>query len=429
MAEDGRNRCYNDWCAGVFPIVENFFSNVNLIFELMIRKNRLLLREWDTIGMFVLMSAIFSIIVFYVKSFSDIWLHADGAYEMLINGRLFASNFLMYFMANLLSGFSGNINGIRIAMVFLIAMSETAKYYLTKRIFAEYTNEKFSKICSCALMFVYVIPIFYLLKIFGIFVNTNTMYLGYYVPNVWHNSTILCSMPFAIGIYWLSVKQFKKYDVRRNYIVSLLVVICVLIKPSFFFIYAVSYPIMMLVSYRFSKTFVRSLLPILCGILVMAYEYFSIYGNPSDGSSVVIDFSVIFNVSFWKSKIKYLIVSFVFLFLFIFLYWEKVKNDKEFWFVILMVITSVGISYVCKELGPRANDGNFDWQVIPATWFVYYYILKTLIADYTLHDVPKSFFKAVIHFDKTSLMLLLYVLHTMAGVFYLLRFLITKSFI
>ena len=390
-------------------------------------------KEIDTIAMFAIMLVLFFIIMFDERICSDLLLHAIGAQLGLEEGRLFDSNFLMYFMANLLSGFSGNIIGIRIGIVFLIAVSETAKYYLTKTIFAEFSNEKVSKICSCALMFVYVIPIFYFLKVFGLFENTNNMYLGYCVPNVWHNSTILCCMPFAIGIYWLSVKQFNEYSANRNKILSLLVVLCVLVKPSFFFVYVVSYPLLMLISYRLSKTFICSMLPILFGVLTVVYEYVSIYGNPSDGSSVVIDFSVLFNIDFWKSKIKYLCVSLAYIVIFVVLYWKRIRVDKEFWFVVVMIVVSIGISYVCKESGPRATHGNFGWQIIPAMWFAYYYILKTLIVDYMSKDTSESIGLSssatnAIHLDKTTLMLLLFVIHTIIGVYYLLRFVIIGSY-
>lgn len=177
----------------------------------------------------------FAYVMFGIADDSDLPAHARGAQMMLKENRLFENNFLMYLLANVLSFFSGALFPIQCAIVVLIAASNTAKYVLMKNEFCRMVNVKHAMVASAALLFVFVIPVFYFLKVFGVFLETNNMYFQYYVPNVWHNSTILCMMPFAIVTFLLSIRQFEQYDKKRNGLIILFVVLCTLIKPSFFF--------------------------------------------------------------------------------------------------------------------------------------------------------------------------------------------------
>lgn len=391
--------------------------------------NKFLQKNFDIIGVFSLMGVVFSLIMFSIQSESDLWAHAEIAQKMLVEGRLFETNFLMYFVANLLSGFSANIVAIRVAIVLLITCSVTAKYTLTREILQEQVSATIARLGSLSLLFVYVIPVMYFLKIIGIFENTHNMYMQYFVPNVWHNSTILSCMPFAIASYYLSVKQFSEYNMQRNYWLSLWLGLSVLVKPSFFFVFAVSYPIIMLYKYQFTKQFWYSLLPILIGALLMIYEYLTIYNNASDGSSVAIDFSVLWSIPFWKSKALYLLVSIVFPFFFTSMYSKEIYKDCEFWFIAIMLGVAIGIYYVCQETGTRASHGNFYWQVVPTMWFVYYYILKIVLSHRLANTLPgannNNFVRIL---SRENIMLTLYGLHVIMGIIYVIRFLITKDF-
>ncbi len=339
-----------------------------------VRENR------DVIGIFALMVSIFAYIMFVIKWNSDLPAHARIAQQMLEEHRLFSTNFLMYFLINLLTFFTGAKYPMRAVLVLLLAAANTAKYTIVREAFREWTSSKTAKLASFSMLFVYIIPLMYFLKPLGIFLSADNMYMGYYVPNVWHNSTILCMMPFAIACYLLSVKQFKQYTDRRNKYISLFLVLSVLVKPSFFFVYVIAYPIIMLSHYGLSKTFSKSLLPLLAGGICLVYEYVTIYySGVNDGSSVVIDIAQLFTLDFWQSHILYLVVSLSLPLLFLCLYGRTIVRDPEFWFVLIMLVCGLGIMWCCRETGPRATHGNFGWQTIATMWFVYFYMLKTVI--------------------------------------------------
>lgn len=335
-------------------------------------------KNLDVIGIFALMVSIFAYIMFVVKWNSDLCAHTYIAQQMLEEHRLFSTNFLMYFLINLLTFFTGAKYPMRAVLVLLLAAANTAKYTIVREAFREWTSSKTAKLASFSMLFVYIIPLMYFLKPLGIFLSADNMYCGYYVPNVWHNSTILCMMPFAIACYLLSVKQFKQYTDRRNKYISLFLVLSVLVKPSFFFVYVIAYPIIMLSQYGLSKTFSKSLLPLLAGGICLVYEYVTIYySGVNDGSSVVIDIAQLFTLDFWQSRILYLVVSLSLPLLFLCLYGRTIVRDPEFWFVLIMLVCGLGIMWCCRETGPRATHGNFGWQTIAAMWFVYFYMLKT----------------------------------------------------
>lgn len=335
-------------------------------------------KNLDAIGIFALMVGIFAYIMFVIKWNSDLCAHTYIAQQMLEEHRLFSTNFLMYFLINLLTFFTGAKYPMRAVLVLLLAAANTAKYAIVREAFREWTSSKTAKLASFSMLFVYIIPLMYFLKPLGIFLSADNMYWGYYVPNVWHNSTILCMMPFAIACYLLSVKQFKQYTDRRNKYISLFLVLSVLVKPSFFFVYVIAYPIIMLSQYGLSKTFSKSLLPLLAGGICLVYEYVTIYySGVNDGSSVVIDIAQLFTLDFWQSHILYLVVSLSLPLLFLCLYGRTIVRDPEFWFVLIMLVCGLGIMWCCRETGPRATHGNFGWQTIAAMWFVYFYMLKT----------------------------------------------------
>lgn len=379
-------------------------------------------KNLDAIGIFVLMVGIFAYIMFVIKWNSDLCAHTYIAQQMLEEHRLFSTNFLMYFLINLLTFFTGAKYPMRAVLVLLLAAANTAKYTIVREAFREWTSSKNAKWAAFSMLFVYIIPLMYFLKPLGIFLSADNMYWGYYVPNVWHNSTILCMMPFAIACYLLSVKQFKQYTDRRNKYISLFLVLSVLVKPSFFFVYVIAYPIIMLSQYGLSKTFSKSLLPLLAGGICLVYEYVTIYySGVNDGSSVVIDIAQLFTLDFWQSHILYLVVSLSLPLLFLCLYGRTIVRDPEFWFVLIMLVCGLGIMWCCRETGPRATHGNFGWQTIAAMWFVYFYMLKTATSSEASPLPQRGGYSQ-------RVTLIIFGLHVIMGFVYLGKFLVTKSF-
>lgn len=371
----------------------------------------------DTIIIFVVSLLLFLVIMFYLDENTDLVAHARIAKEMNENGNLFSGNFLLYFLISLFSLFSTDLQVIKISLCVLLALAVTFKYNIIKCYFASFLIFKKAGFLSFSLSVIYILPLFYFLKSFGIFLNTENMYLGYYVPNVWHNSTVIFLFPFAILLYLLSFKQLNEYDKKRNYFIAILVILNVLIKPSFFFVFLIAYPLTVIFKVGFKDSPKYFLLPITAGLLSLLYVYLTIYSG-DDGSAVTISFNNILNATFWINNGKYLFVSLFFPILYFVFNYKALIKDWEFLYVILLFIVSVGVFYLCREVGPRANHGNFYWQIVITTWLVFLYMAKQLF---------------VVNVNQTNLRLnsmfkVLYSLHVVMGVVYIIKLLMTKDF-
>ena len=156
-----------------------------------------LFRNKDAVIISIFMLAVFSYIMLLGPSCSDLPAHAGFVKQMLDEGRLFDNNFLLYLVINLLTCFTGKMVLIRWALVLMIASANTAKYILVRNEFARSFEIGRARMASSALLFVYIVPIVFVLKNLGYLTNYDLWgwYLGgFFVPNVWHNSTILCMM-------------------------------------------------------------------------------------------------------------------------------------------------------------------------------------------------------------------------------------------
>lgn len=125
------------------------------------RIKQFVLKQIDTIGVGLIMLGIFSYIMFVIGSDSDLLGHAIGTMDMCNKHQLFAYIFLMYFMVNLLTCFSGNLFSIKCVLVFLIAVSNTIKYVLVKDEFSKTFSSKQAKMAAIALLFVFVVPVLF----------------------------------------------------------------------------------------------------------------------------------------------------------------------------------------------------------------------------------------------------------------------------
>ena len=386
----------------------------------------------DVLAVFVGMLLVFFYIMFFAVS--DLPAHANITRDMLRNHALLRSNFLLYFMANLMTVFTGYLTPIKIAIVIMLAMANSVKYAVVREMFAQSYSNSLARTLSLSLLVVFIFPILYLFALIGCF-PVDGGFWGYEVyckttdwycvPNVWHNSTVIFMMPFAIIAYFLSVKQFETFDKRRNGWLAFFIVLGVLAKPSFFFIYAFAYLLIIFSRYRFGKEFFWSLIPLFAGCVCVLYVFFSTF-NGSDDNEVVI--SIMPVLEHWKPYLLFLVVSIAFPLLFVCFYHKEIKKDFEFWFVLIMFIVGVGVYWCCHETGSRAMHGNFWWQIVAATWFVYYYMIKVILKYDLPLDVESKKIKLSAICQRGKCFLIVYGMHVVFGIAYLVKIFVTQTY-
>ena len=354
---------------------------------------------------------------------SDLEPHANIAISKMQSGKMFSGNFLLYFLMNLFSGFSTEIESVIIANSFLLALAVVAKYGITFHYLAKDNSTVVARVASFSLLFAYILPfVLFIDFVLGYrplsFLLRYSFYLGYYVPNVWHNSTIIFSMPFTILTYIYSLKLLRQYSLSDCWKLSFVNLICVMIKPSFFFVY--SCPYVLLVLYKYGLVWKKLsflLLPIVIGFAGVGYQYITIYDG-SDGSSVIFSLSRLFNYDYWQEHWLYFVSS-LFLPLFFFVHnFKKCKYDLEFFFLSSMLLIAILIQLLFQETGPRALHGNFSWQIIPSMWLFYYYILRNELSEFS--SISVATLKSVL-FRRP--VFTLYSLMVFVGLFYFVKYL------
>lgn len=75
-----------------------------------------------------------------------------------------------------------------------------------------------------------------------------SLYLGKIGINVWHNSTIMVEWPFALLLFIYSSNYLYNKEKRDFYLIIIFVIICILIKPSYFLAFVAAFPLMSLIS-------------------------------------------------------------------------------------------------------------------------------------------------------------------------------------
>ena len=122
---------------------------------------------------------------------------------------------------------------------------------------------------ATSLIFVFSIPV-------GLFLS-KSYYLGYFPANVWHNSTTMFVMPFAITLFLLSIQQLQHYSSKRFWWILVFILLNAFAKPSYLFIYFIVFPLFALYKYKLTPIFFKQIAPIFVGVIFVLIEYLLIY--------------------------------------------------------------------------------------------------------------------------------------------------------
>ena len=404
----------------------------------MVKQNKFIL----PILFLFLFAAFYGLLKVIPADYNDLHDHAAFARDMC-NGKIpYTGNFLVYLLVNIFSFFTAGVSATELSLCGLLAFAGTYRYYLTLQTINRILNSDstshqainnsgFHNLPPCtsrnpwerilaalAMLFVFVIPVP------GYFLGDYYMYIGTYTPNVWHNSTILFLFPFALLLFDLSYRQLQCFDAKRNVWILVLIALNLFIKPSFFFVFICVYPLFLLHKFKFRREFWLSIIPLVVGFCLLIAEYIIIYKTTSpaqkDSSSVV--FMPFYrNPELMEDMINIpvsLVFSLFFPLIYTILNFRKLIQNQLFWYTLLSFIASVSIFFFISESGPRASHGNFYWQIVIATWLCFFVSLVALLKDFKLEGRS----------PKNSVLLSLFAIHTVLGLIYFVRILVTGSY-
>ena len=372
----------------------------------------------------LLFAAYYSLLKVIPADYNDMHDHAAFARKMCTGEIPYTGNFLVYLLVNIFSFFTAKVTPTELSLCGLLALAGVYRFSLTQQKITEVVKEInfqsswwLTVLLSLSMLFVFAIPLP------GYLSDDHYFYIGNYVPNVWHNSTILFLFPFALLLFEQSYKQLEKYSLKRNALIFILILLNLMIKPSYFFVFICVYPVLLLVRYKFNKEFWLSIIPLVVGFIFMILEYWIIYktGTPSNKEAS----SVIF-LPFYRNpefaELGWIPLTMAFSLLFPLLYsiinLPKMLKSSLFWYTFLSFAVSVLIFLFISESGPRASHGNFYWQIVICTWLCFFVALLSLVKDF--YTSGKSF--------KNILLASLFSIHVIIGIIYFVHILITGSY-
>ncbi|WP_299901526.1 hypothetical protein [uncultured Aquimarina sp.] len=387
-------------------------------------------KNFDAILIFVLLMAIFVPIANYLST--DIPDHIQWIIRVNEGNASYSPHFLFFFLVNLFSFFSSNVSLMLFVASVLLSLATVGKYLISKEVvsssvldIAHPYKKNIIKTLSFMLLFCFAIPDFYN------FFFLKKMYLGRTPSVVWHNSTIIAVFPFALLLFWRQLKLFdREYSSifhKDLLIVTVLIVLNVLIKPSFIFVFIPVSVVLILKDFSIQdyKKYVIKLFPIFIGAIFILIQYISIY-NYQIGSFQAKESSLAIAAPFdflrhfapgWYVPIAFFF-SFTFPIATVF-YYRDILKFKPFKYAFYLTFVGIVISAFIVETGPRRFHGNLVWQNIICA-----YLLMLTTVTYL---IPTLWSKD--RFSKKNIILWsLFTLHFLSGILYLIKIYFTKSY-
>lgn len=166
---------------------------------------------------------------------SDLFLHVDMALDS--EG---SANFLYYWLVRQIS-LESNQFAPYVAVIllsFMVCLKFVISYFYLRFFSGNYCRKRDSALLLLSASLLILAPYFLFNLLF-----TGKAYLGTFTPNIWHNSTTIAVTPFAIFLFWLTCLFWESSQTSKRQMAFIvfgmmgLVLVNLIIKPSFLFSY------------------------------------------------------------------------------------------------------------------------------------------------------------------------------------------------
>jgi hypothetical protein len=247
-------------------------------------------------------------------------------------------------------------------------------------------------------------------------------YLGQMPPNVWHNSTTIFLMPFAVALFWVSYRNIREPTLRSDLVIAALCIINVLAKPSFYFALAPIYPLMLITQHGLGRKLWLHVWPVAVGAVCVGIQYYLLYnlqiGNTfGDDSQIVIRPFEVWSLHSRNIPVS-IVASILFPLTYFTLFFRKAWRDLLLRYAALLFLLSLTIMALVSETGTRQRHGNFFWQAYVCNYLLFVSVALRLLQQLSVNARP----------DTRSLVLLVVLgLHAISGVAYIVKVFLTSS--
>ncbi|MCC7246856.1 MAG: hypothetical protein IT269_14315 [Saprospiraceae bacterium] len=262
--------------------------------------------------------------------------------------------------------------------------------------------------------------------------------LGYYIagqpsPNYWMNGTILASWPFAVVLFAQSYGQLQHPRASWWRWEMLWLLLLMVSKPSYVFVFGVVYPLFFLKTHGWRHPALRwHLLPLVIGALAVVVEYWLVFLHPNSvyvhdfnggrASGVVLKWAFVW--SLWSTNIPLsILAAAAFPLAVSWAYWREVRHHLLWQYAWAGFGVALLISLSFMQQGDEYYAWNFRYQ-----HYISAYLLYAVSAFLLWERAPvRSVFKVKFWKNKHAWLWLLFGLHLLSGIVYLLKCWISKT--
>jgi hypothetical protein len=322
------------------------------------------------------------------------------------------------------------VDNIKISSIAVLSAFVVTKFIITYKYLIEksISNKNIiNNVFIIALIVLIVSPV-YLPQL----ILFNRFYMGSFASNIWHNSTIIAVMPFVVLLFWQTCHQLKFWSISRLYFIMALILLNVLIKPSYVFVYIIATPV---VAFIQNKYVIKSLfLSLFSSILIsISYYYQYLKRDQYDDNIVTINpFLVYMNLHGLNNSIILTILLFMLSAFFSFLlpiYILRKKNIMEvsLLFSTISMVVALLIAILFVENGSRLNHGNFFWQIYAAAFVFFLATIAEVLPE--LFQKPRlRYWKYGIKWYQPNMFQILLCFHFVFGCLYISKLIITQNY-
>jgi len=210
-------------------------------------------------------------------------------------------------------------------------------------------------------------------------------YLGQFPPNVWHNSTTIAVMPFAVLLFFHSAEFLEHGRSRALLPTSVYTVLGLLTKPSLFFPFAVVFPIYALLRLGPGRRFLQSCIPVaLGGLLLLAYAalmfFTPLYETGAGGWQPRLALGWLDVWRLHSSNVPLSVLDSLLLPLLFFGGYPRLfLGDLKIRYASAMLLFGLLLFAVVQETGDWAISGNLSWQNIISNYLLHCAIVAAFV--------------------------------------------------
>lgn len=339
---------------------------------------------------------------------SDITTHSLRLQSILTGEIYMKPHFLYYSLLALVTGFSTNLDIINLGALLILVATVCWRYHIYVQQFKLIDRNAESSVL------VYSLALAALL-VFNLPVNLSaTIKLGQISPTQWHNSTWIFAMPFALFLFFQSLRLLESSRTRDLVVAIIFVFLSLVSKPNFFLGFAIAYPLFALLKTRSIRKLSRAAALVGSGMVVLLLQYLYYYDKGGTKAHVAVAPFEAWHV--WSENVPLsFVASFFAPLLFLAVYRSKAWKVDEIKLASLTVLVSLIIYVLFAEYfgNSISVSNNFGWGPAMASNILFLVIIKFMFNEWINKQRESLGFRVV------SLAL---AMHLLVGIVYILKY-------